>query len=388
MMEKVRRKYNENDLRLDSSINGGVAYQQCAVSLMDTIRTKIKFDSDGVSNFYWDYLNGAKQNVKEGDSGQMVLEEAVNRMKEDGKGRSYDCVLGVSGGVDSTFMALNAKRWGLRVLCVHFDNGWNSELATENIENIVSKCGFDLYTEVMDWEEFRALQKAYFEAHVIDIEAVTDIGIFAAIDRVLKKFDCSHILDGRNHKTESVLGNWINKNPSNLLNIAQTHGVWPIRKFPLRHSLDIVRISRIAEKRKNHRVLDWIEYNKVEAKKEITAELGWRDYGGKHYESVFTRFYQGYILPEKFGVDKRKAHLSNLIFSGQMSKQEALEEIQYPMYDNDVLKEDFQFVMKKLGFTTSEFYGYIDAPEVPHSHYGLSRSRFKDWRFLRPSDLL
>ena len=153
----------------------------------------------------------------------------------------------------------------------------------------------------MDWEEFRALQKAYFEAHVIDIEAVTDIGIFAAIDRVLKKFDCSHILDGRNHKTESVLGNWINKNPSNLLNIAQTHGVWPIRKFPLRHSLDIVRISRIAEKRKNHRVLDWIEYNKVEAKKEITAELGWRDYGGKHYESVFTRFYQGYILPEKFG---------------------------------------------------------------------------------------
>ena len=384
----IRRIYSEEALQNDAAANGGRPYQQCAVSVMDTIyHPEIEFDESGSSQYPRIYDRLSKQ-LNEGEAGKAAIEGFVQEMKAFGKRKQYDCLLGVSGGVDSTYLALVAKRLGLRVLCVHFDNGWNSELATENIENIVSKCGFDLYTEVMDWEEFRALQKAYFEAHVIDIEAVTDIGIFAAIDRVLKKFDCSHILDGRNHKTESVLGNWINKNPSNLLNIAQTHGVWPIRKFPLRHSLDIVRISRIAEKRKGHRVLDWIEYNKVDAKEEITAELGWRDYGGKHYESVFTRFYQGYILPEKFGVDKRKAHLSNLIFSGQMTKQEALEEIQYPMYDNDVLKEDFQFVMKKLGFTTSEFYGYIDAPEVPHSHYGLSRSRFKDWRFLRPSDLL
>lgn len=387
-MSIVRRKYDEEKLRLNRELNGGREYRQCAMSLMDTIRTQIDFDEDGISHFYHRYVDGAKRNVKEGMEGVRATESAISRMKEDGRGRSYDCVLGVSGGVDSTFMALNAKRWGLRVLCVHFDNGWNSELATENIENIINGCGFDLYTEVMDWEEFRAIQRAYFSAGVIDIEAVTDIGIFAALDRVLKRFDVKHILDGRNHKTESVLGNWINKNPSNLLNIAESFGAWPIKKFPLRNTWDVRRVKKMAGQRQNHRVLDWIDYDKKAAKKEIQEELGWRDYGGKHYESVFTRFYQGYILPEKFGVDKRKAHLSNLIFSGQMTKAEALRDIEQTMYDEDVLKEDFQFVMKKLGFSEPDFYDYIDAPEVPHSHYGLMRSRWLDWRFMRPVDLL
>lgn len=384
----VRRKYDEEKLRLNRELNGGGDYRQCAISLMDTIRNQIEFDEGGISQFYYSYVEGAKQHVKEGEEGMRATESAVSRIKEDGRGRSYDCILGISGGVDSTFMALNAKRWGLRVLCVHFDNGWNSELATENIENIVNRCGFDLHTEVMDWDEFRAIQRAYFSANVIDIEAVTDIGIFASLDRVLNRYGVRHILDGRNHKTESVMGDWFNKNPSNLLNIAETFGVWPIKKFPLRNTWDVLRVKKMARQRKNHRVLDWIHYDKKAAKKEIQEELGWRDYGGKHYESVFTRFYQGYILPEKFGVDKRKAHLSNLIFSGQMTKAEALAEIRKPMYDEEVLKEDFQFVMKKLGFSEQEFYAYIDAPEVPHADFGFTRSRWKDLRFVRWGDLL
>ena len=387
-MSIVRRKYDEENLKLDRQTNGGLVYRQCAMSLMDTIRTQIDFDEDGISHFYHRYVEGAKLNVKEGDEGMRATESAVSRMKEDGRGRPYDCLLGVSGGVDSTFLALNAKRWGLRVLCVHFDNGWNTELATENIENIVNRCGFDLHTEVMDWNEFRAIQRAYFSANVIDIEAVTDIGIFASLDRVLNRFGIRHILDGRNHKTESVLGNWSNKNPSNLLNIAEAFDVWPIKKFPLRNSWDVLRVKKMAGQRKNHRVLDWIQYDKNTAKKEIQEELGWRDYGGKHYESVFTRFYQGYILPEKFGVDKRKAHLSNLIFSGQLTKAEAQEEILRPMYDEEVLKEDFQFVLKKLGFSEQEFYAYIDAPEVAHADFGNMRSRWKDLRFVRWGDLM
>lgn len=384
----VRRKYNEEELRLALLANGADGYRQCSVSLMDTIRTTLDFDDQGRCHHYHRYHEGAKQHVKEGEAGQLAVANAVEAMKADGKGKDYDCILGVSGGVDSTYLALQAKKLGLRVLCVHFDNGWNSELAVENIEHIVSRCGFDLITEVMDWEEFRALQLTYFNAHVIDIEAVTDIGIFAALDRVVKRFGVFHILDGRNHKTESVLGNWINKNPQNLLNIAESQGVWPIRKFPLRHSWDVVRVQRGAKNRRNHRLLDWIPYVKSNAKQEIMSELGWRDYGGKHYESVFTRFYQGYILPEKFGVDKRKAHFSNLIFSGQLTKEEAVLELAHPMYDEEVLREDFQFVLKKLGFTEDSFYQYIDAPEVPHDIYGLTRRRFKDWQYWRPTDLM
>lgn len=387
-MNSVRKKYNESQLRLNKKLNGGRAYQQCAISLMDTVRTKIQFDENGVSNYFYDYQNGAKNYVKDGDLGRAQLAHSLESIRDNGKNKAYDCILGVSGGVDSTFLALNAKKWGLRTLCVHFDNGWNSELATENIENIINKCGFDLHTEVMDWNEFKQLQKAYFSANVIDIEAVTDIGIFAALDRISKKYDCYHILDGRNFKTESVLGDWTNKNPSNLLNIAEAFSVWPIRKFPMKSRWDVRRLNKLQAQIKKHAILDWIEYDKKKAKQEIIETFGWRDYGGKHYESVFTRFYQGYILPEKFGIDKRKAHLSNLIFSNQITKEEALEEIQEPIYPNEILTEDFQFVMKKLDFSEKEFYHYIDAPEVQHKHYGLSRSPWKDWRHFRLHDAI
>lgn len=385
---KVRRTYDEEALKSSSVANQGGIYRQCSVSVMDTIRTDLEFDDEGRCHHYERYHRLANKLVRTGQEGEEAVSDAVQAMKRDGRGKDYDCILGVSGGVDSTYLALQARNLGLRVLCVHFDNGWNSELAVENIEHIVSKCGFDLITEVMDWEEFRALQLAYFNAQVIDIEAVTDIGIFAALDRVVKRFGVRHILDGRNHKTESVLGNWVNKNPQNLLNIAENQGVWPIRKFPLKHSWDVMRVQRGAKGRINHRLLDWIPYVKSEAKQEIISELGWRDYGGKHYESVFTRFYQGYILPEKFGVDKRKAHLTNLIFSGQISKEEALLELALPIYDEEVLAEDFQFVLKKLGFTESAFYDYIDAPEIDHARYGLMRSRWRDMRFWRPVDLM
>ena len=379
----MRIRYDEETLRQSLKANRGIEYRQCSVSVMDTIRTDVQFDERGRSHFYHRYHEGAAKFIKEGGVGLKAVEDSVRRMQEDGRGKEYDCILGVSGGVDSSYLALLAKEQGLRVLCVHFDNGWNSELAIENIENIVSKCGFDLYTVVMDWEEFKALQLAYFRAHVIDIEAVTDIGIFAALDRVVAKFQVHHILDGRNHMTESVLGgDWTNKSPSNLLNIAEDHGVWPLKKFPLRNAWDVTRVRKGASKRVNHRWLDWVDYIKVDAKADIVKEFGWRDYGGKHYESVFTRFYQGYILPEKFGIDKRKAHLSNLIFSGQMTKEQALIELQKPMYDADVLKEDFQFVMKKLGFSQDEFYRYVDASEVSHSDFGFIRSRWRDWRFV------
>ena len=374
----IRQQYNEEALMADSKANGGREYRRCSVSVLDTINhPEIVFDDAGVSQYQGIY-NQLSKALNTGDEGKRVVEEYVREMKEFGKGKKYDCLLGVSGGVDSTYLALVAKRLGLRVLCVHFDNGWNSELAVQNINNIIDRCGFDLYTYVIDWPEFRDIQLSYFKAGVIDIEAVTDIAIFASLDNIAKETGARYILDGRNVQTECILpGSWFDdmKSPINLINIHDQFGILPLKRYP---------VNKFSVRRKKPKrlqsipLLQSIDYVKKQAKLEIQDELGWRDYGGKHYESVFTRFYQGYILPEKFGVDKRKAHLSNLIFSGQLTREAALEELKTPIYPAAQLELDFPFVLKKLGFSEQAFYDYIDAPRVEHVSYGRTRSILLD----------
>ena len=360
-------------------------YRQCSISVMDNIAdADIQFDEKGICNYYYEYLKAEKEQVKKGIEGEKEFNKIIAQIKEDGKGKEYDCILGVSGGVDSTYLAHIAAKQNLRVLCVHFDNGWNSELAVMNIENIVNKCGFKLYTYVIDWNEFKDIQRSYFKANVIDIEAVTDIAIFSALDMLCKQFKIKHIIDGRNVVTEVTLPpSWICKNPSNLRDIQSKFGTIPLKSYPL---MSPIR-RRIVAKTKPFQscpILNYIPYEKKEAKKTIIEKLAWRDYGGKHYESVFTRFYQGYILPEKFKVDKRKAHLSNLIFSGQISKQEALEELQQPIYPPELFTTDYEFAIKKLGFTNDEFQAYLKAPAIPHSNYALSISLFDEIPALKP----
>lgn len=376
--------YNEILLQQDAAANGGRAYQQCSLSVMDTIADpNISFDKKGISNYYYEYLKAEKNQTLKGEAATQKIQEWVSVLKKAGAGKPYDCMLGVSGGVDSTYLALCAKRLGLRVLCVHFDNGWNSELAVQNIENIVSKCGFDLYTYVINWPEFKDIQLAYFKANVIDIEAVTDVAIFACLDKICTEHKLKYILDGRNVWTEETLPKaWINKDSGNLRSIHQAFGAIPLKSYPLQS-----RSQRLVQQLKKSYtsvpLLNYMVYDKPKAKQDIIGELGWRDYGGKHYESVFTRFYQGYILPEKFKVDKRKAHLSNLIFAGQMTKTEALEELESPIYPPAQLAEDKPFVLKKLGFTEAEFDAYLTAPSVPHSHYGSTKSLTEEYPVLK-----
>ena len=360
-------------------------YRQCSISVMDNIADPdIRFDEKGICNYYYQYIEAEKGYVKKGEEGKAAFDNAVATMKKDGAGKKYDCILGVSGGVDSTYLAYIASKAGLRVLCVHFDNGWNSELAVTNIESIVSKLDFGLYTYVIDWPEFRDIQLAYFKANVIDIEAVTDLAIFSARDILCKKFGIKHIIDGRNVVTESVLPqSWFCKNMSNLKDIHSKHGTMKLKSYPI---MSPVR-RRVVDRVKPFTrwpILNYITYIKADAKRKIIDELGWRDYGGKHYESVFTRFYQGYILPEKFHVDKRKAHLSNLIFSGQITKEEALKELAQPAYPAGLLQSDMELVIKKLGFTQQEFDEYIKAPPVPHNRYEMGISIFDEYKFLRP----
>jgi N-acetyl sugar amidotransferase len=360
-------------------------YRQCSLSVMDNIADPyITFDEKGICNYYYEYSKAEKEQVFKGAEGERKFKEIITQIKADGKGKKYDCILGVSGGVDSTYLAYLAKKEGLRVLCVHFDNGWNSELAVKNIQSIIEKCGFDLYTYVIDWEEFKDIQLAYLKANVIDIEAITDIAIFSALDIICKEKKIKHILDGRNVVTEITLPNsWVCKNTSNLKDIHKKFGKIPLKTYPI---MSPIRRRLVARLKPFHSwpLLNYVNYNKEMVKKLISLELGWRDYGGKHYESVFTRFYQGYILPNKFKVDKRKAHLSNLIFSHQLTKDEALIELEKPIYPIHLLQTDREFVCKKLGITQEELQNYINTPAKMHSEYALSISLFDEYPILKP----
>jgi len=359
-------------------------YRQCSLSVMDNIADPyITFNEKGVCNYYDEYLKAEKEQVLQGKEGEQRYQQIIAQIKADGKGQKYDCILGVSGGVDSSYLALLAKQAGLKVLCVHFDNGWNSELAVKNIQSIVEKCGFDLYTYVIDWEEFKDIQLAYFKANVIDIEAITDIAIFSALDIICKEQKVKHIIDGRNVVTEVTLPQaWICKNTSNLRDIHQKHGSVPLKSYPI---MSPIRRRIVARTKpfQSWPLLNYIDYQKDLVKKIISAELGWRDYGGKHYESVFTRFYQGYILPTKFKVDKRKAHLSNLIFSGQLTKEQALKELEEPIYPSHLFQGDLDFVCKKLGYSKEEFQTYLETPAVPHDNYNLSISIFDEYPIFK-----
>jgi N-acetyl sugar amidotransferase len=378
--------YDVRALMADWSINGNRSYQQCSLSVMDTIADpNITFDSAGVCNYYHDYLIAERTRVFKGEEGKSKLSEIVETIKAEGKGKQYDCITGVSGGVDSTYLALQAKKLGLRPLIVHFDNGWNSELAIKNIENIINKLGFDLYTLVVDWEEFKDLQLAYLRASVVDIEAITDHAINGTIYRLANKYGLKYILSGNNIVTEHVLpSHWV-FNKSDDLNIKDIHkkfGRRPLKTFPF-FSFKERRLYSNVKGMQTIPLLNYLPYNSFEAKETITQELGWRDYGGKHYESVFTKFYQGYILPVKFKIDKRKAHLSNLIFSGQLTKEQAIEMLGKPIYDADELRHDKTFVLKKLELDEEEFDKIMKMPRREHREFRYIKPVLEKYPFLK-----
>lgn len=346
----------------------------------------IRFDEKGVCNYYYNFQEALRTQVFKGEEGEHKLAEVVSKIKEAGAGKEYDCIMGLSGGVDSTYVAYRAKQLGLRPLAVHFDNGWNSELAVQNIENIVNRLGLDLHTYVINWEEFRDLQIAYLKASVVDIEAISDHAIFATLFQLAGQKDIKYILSGGNVQTENTLPkSWIHPKTDhvNIKAIHKVYGTVPLKTYPfidtkVKHYYIRVKGLLFVP------ILNYQEYNKNAVKELIQKELGWRDYGGKHYESIWTRFYQGYILPVKFKIDKRKAHLSDLIFSGQITKQEALAELEKPMYDAEQFKMDYDFVLKKLGLSEQEFQNIMNTP--PRSHYDFDYEMPVDKRYpiLKP----
>jgi N-acetyl sugar amidotransferase len=354
---------------------------------MDTISDPaIAFDEKGICNYYYEFKEAASASVISGEEGIQQLHQLAATIKSAGKRQPYDCIMGLSGGVDSTYVALLAKELGLRPLAVHFDNGWNSELAVMNIENIVSKLGFDLFTYVINWEEFKDLQLSYLKASVVDIEAITDHAIIATLYRLAGEKNIKYILSGTNVQTENTLPNaWIFSKTDHI-NIKAIHkqfGTVPLKTFPFMNS-KVKRYYQAVKGIESVAILNYVSYNKSEVKKRIEEELGWRDYGGKHYESVWTRFYQGYILPQKFKIDKRKAHLSDLIFSSQITKEQALAELETAIYDPEVFKADYMFVLKKLGLTKDDFNAIMKLPVRSHYDFDYEKPIDQHYPLLKP----
>jgi len=355
-------------------------YRQCAITVMDNIADPdIKFDKEGICNYYHEYQAAAKEGVFAGRQGEDKLAAMADKIRRDGKGKPYDCLIGLSGGVDSTYVAYLVKQLGLRPLAVHLDNGWNSELAVKNVENIITRLGFDLYTLVVNWEEFKDIQLSYLRASVVDIEVVSDHAIFSTMYKLAREKNIGSIISGTNIVTEYIMPpSWLYQKMdfANLKDIHSRYGKVKLKTYP---SFDfkkyvyysaVLRLTPVS-------ILNYVPYNKKEVKEVIKRELGWRDYGGKHYESIFTKFYQAYILPEKFRIDKRKAHLSTLICSGQMSREEALAELEQPLYNPMELKADKEYVEKKLGLSEEEFEKIMHLPVKRHQDYKSDR-KLKD----------
>jgi N-acetyl sugar amidotransferase len=331
---------------------------------MDSSDPEIQFDAQGVCNHCRIYEQAVAAYVFRGEEGRRRLEEAVRVIRDEGKGKPYDCIIGLSGGVDSTYTAYVVKKHGLRPLAVHLDNGWNSEVAVRNIENIVTKLHIDLHTVVLDWEEFRGLQLAFLRASTPDSEIPTDHAIVATLFIEARKRGIGWIVDGGNMVTELMIpSTWSHGHADwkYIRSVNSEFGVGPLKTFPHYTYFDstfrIPRIDRIGRLG----ILNYVDYDKLAAMQIMQRELQWEYYGGKHYESIYTRFYQGFILKEKFGFDKRRSHLSCLVNDGKMTRQQALAELDKPAIDPVQLREDRAFVVKKLGLSETEFHQIMAA---------------------------
>jgi len=347
-------------------------YQQCVRCVMDTLDPDIVFDRAGVCHHCRQFDEQVATRQLPAAQAQVELQNMLTRLRAAGRGRRYDCVLGISGGADSSYLAWWAWQQGLRTLLVHMDNGWDSELAVQNIENIVRKTGFDYYNHVVDWDEFRDLQVAYLRASVVDVEVVTDHAITALVYRTAARFGVRHILGGSNFITESIMPrSWSYDPKSDLANLRAIHHRYGTRRLKSYPTLGLSQIRYFYHIRKIHieYPLNCLPYRLPDAMRLLETEFDWRYYGGKHWESLFTKFYQAHILPVKFNADKRKSHLSNLVCAGQLSRAEALQRLANPVYPPADVAWEYDYVLKKLGLSLAEFTALMAQPPVPHSAF-------------------
>ncbi len=340
-------------------------YQVCSTCVMDTTDSNISFDESGVCDHCNTFFRDIKPKWHTDARGEKEIKEIVKKIKKKGKSKDFDCIMGMSGGIDSSYLLyLAVKKLGLRPLVFHVDAGWNSQEAVNNIEKMVDKLGLDLYTEVIDWEEMKDLQLAYFKAGVSNIDTPQDHSFFATMYKFANEHNVKYILTGGNYSTECVRNplEWMyyQSDSIQLKDIYKKYGSGKLKNFPITnilwHKVYLPYVKGI----KLIRPLDFMEYDKEAATQFLVNEFGYQRYPQKHFESRFTRFYESYWLTEKFGYDTRKVQYSSLILTDQMTREEALKKLESPAYNPDTIKDDFEYIATKLGITVEELQGYMD----------------------------
>ncbi|WP_439145971.1 N-acetyl sugar amidotransferase [Vibrio sp.] len=353
----------------------------CSNCVMDSTDSKISFDQNGVCDHCNDFYENVEPNWHTDEKGNKELESIISKIKKDGEGRDFDCIMGMSGGADSSYLLhVAVNKYGLRPLVFHVDGGWNSDDAVHNINVMIDKLGLDLYTEVINWEEMKDFQLAFFKSSLPNIDIPQDHAFVATLYDYAAKYDIKYIVNGGNISTECVRNplEWLyyGTDMSLLRDIRKRFSTNPMKTYPfssvLRHKIYLRYIKQV------HVVkpLNYFPYIKSDAVKLLEKDYGWRAPEQKHFESRFTRFYEGYWLPKKFGYDTRKVQLSSLILTNQLTREEALEILSKPALTDVQARQEFEYVANKLGISESELQGYLEQPNKTYKDYSNQESLF------------
>jgi N-acetyl sugar amidotransferase len=356
------------------------SYQICTKTIMDTTDPSIVFNEKGESDYYTNYIETIKPNWHTDERGRKDLMEVAKKIKKDGKNRDFDCIIGLSGGLDSSYAAYVAKEvMGLRPLIFHVDAGWNTDKAVSNIEKLVNGLGLDLFTEVINWEEMKDLQVAFLKSQIADQDLPQDYAFFSALYKFAIKKKIKYVLTGANYSTECCRepeewGGFPGIDTLLAKDIHSKFGKKPLKTFPLVDILKYKIYYKYILGMQVFKPLNYVPYIKKDAEIFLHEKYGWEPFQHKHHESRFTRFYEDFWLPEKFGFQKRRAHFSSLILTGQMTREEALERISKPELSEDFLQKEFDYVADKLDMTRQELQSIFDGKNKTFHDY---RSKIK-----------
>lgn len=349
-------------------------YQICTNCIMDTSDSSITFDSKGHCDFCSNYYSEIQPNWHPNEIGLQKILPTIEKIKKDGEGKDYDCLIGISGGLDSSYVTYAAvRKFGLRPLMFHCDTGWNSDLGVSNIQCIIEGLNLDLVTEVIDWQEMKDLQRAFFKSQVPFVDTPQDVALFSALYKFAVKNNFKYVITGGNYSTEvvreSIDWTYFSTDTKHIRDIHKKFGEKELKTFPMVDILMYKTIYRWIHGMRVVKLLDSIPFIKKDAIKELNTLFGWQEYPQKHYESRFTRFYESYWTPKKFNFDKRRAYFSSEILTGQMSRDEALQKISTPQLDEVTMQKEFEYVAKKLDFTVEEFNDIFNSPNKSFRDY-------------------